>query len=92
MANTLMGQCEVIATRLEKSMVTKEFNVPHEEMNTWFPDGLALKSYQLAGVNWLYTLHKQDLNGILADEMGLGKTIQAMAFLRLLEMRDNIKG
>ena len=34
-----------------------------------------LKDYQLVGLNWLYTLHKQNLNGILADEMGLGKTV-----------------
>ncbi len=27
-----------------------------------------LKDYQLIGMNWLYTLHKEGLNGILADE------------------------
>lgn len=43
-----------------------------------------LKNYQLAGMNWLYLLHRFDMNGILADEMGLGKTIQAIAFLSLL--------
>jgi SNF2 family DNA or RNA helicase len=28
---------------------------------------------QLAGLEWLRTLHEVGLNGILADEMGLGK-------------------
>ena len=27
-----------------------------------------LKNYQLQGLNWLYTLHTQSINGILADE------------------------
>ena len=29
---------------------------------------------QLAGLEWLRTLHEVGLNGILADEMGLGKS------------------
>lgn len=28
---------------------------------------------QLAGLEWLRTLHEVGLNGILADEMGLGE-------------------
>ena len=43
-----------------------------------------LKNYQLVGMNWLYLIHRFDMNGILADEMGLGKTVQAIAFLSLL--------
>ena len=35
-----------------------------------------LRDYQHIGLDWLVSLHDQDLNGILADEMGLGKTIQ----------------
>lgn len=45
---------------------------------------LSLKSYQLAGVNWLMVLNHAGVNAILADEMGLGKTIQILAFLRAL--------
>lgn len=32
-----------------------------------------LRSYQQAGVNWLWFLNKYKLHGILADDMGLGK-------------------
>ena len=34
---------------------------------------LCLFADQLAGLEWLRTLHEVGLNGILADEMGLGK-------------------
>ncbi|ORZ32419.1 SNF2 family N-terminal domain-domain-containing protein [Catenaria anguillulae PL171] len=40
-----------------------------------------LKPYQVDGVEWLYTLFDNGLNGILADEMGLGKTVQTISFL-----------
>lgn len=43
--------------------------------------GAVLRDYQLAGVQWLSTLHSNGLNGILGDEMGLGKTLQTIAFL-----------
>ncbi|PVF96711.1 hypothetical protein CPB86DRAFT_786641 [Serendipita vermifera] len=46
--------------------------------------GATLKDYQLAGVQWLSTLHANGLNGILGDEMGLGKTLQTIAFLAYL--------
>lgn len=29
-----------------------------------------LRSYQMAGLNWLVSLYNNKLNGILADEMG----------------------
>ena len=45
---------------------------------------LTLKHYQLTGLNWLITLHKEGVNGILADQMGLGKTIQALTFIGYL--------
>ena len=35
-----------------------------------------MRDYQLKGVRWLISLHKNGLNGILADEMGLGKTVR----------------
>ena len=36
-----------------------------------------MREYQLKGVQWLISLHKNGLNGILADEMGLGKTVRS---------------
>lgn len=36
--------------------------------------GATLRDYQLAGVQWLSTLHANGLNGILGDEMGLVST------------------
>lgn len=28
-----------------------------------------MREYQLEGLNWLISLHQNDINGILADEM-----------------------
>ncbi|VTZ67066.1 DEAD/DEAH box helicase, putative [Plasmodium chabaudi chabaudi] len=47
-----------------------------------------LMKYQLEGLEWLVSLHNNNLNGILADEMGLGKTVQTIslfAYLKELE-------
>ena len=53
-----------------------------------------LKPYQVIGLNWLYLLYKNKLNGILGDEMGLGKTVQATALIGQLhhigQMQPNI--
>jgi len=43
-----------------------------------------LKPYQLKGLNWLYNLYEQGINGILADEMGLGKTVQSISLIACL--------
>ncbi|CAF4014183.1 unnamed protein product [Adineta steineri] len=51
----------------------------------------SLKPYQLAGLEWLRTLHEVGLNGILADEMGLGKTVQVIAFICSL-VQDSAPG
>lgn len=40
-----------------------------------------LRTYQQAGVNWLWFLNKYKLHGILCDDMGLGKTLQAICIL-----------
>ena len=56
-------------------------------------DDVALKDYQLIGVNWLHLLYKEGLSCILADEMGLGKTCQVIAFLGgLLEKHGGQRG
>jgi len=43
-----------------------------------------LRSYQQAGVEWLFGLHQAGFGGILADDMGLGKTVQILAYLSYL--------
>jgi SWI/SNF-related matrix-associated actin-dependent regulator of chromatin subfamily A containing DEAD/H box 1 len=56
-------------------------------------EDVALKDYQLIGVNWLHLLYKEGLSCILADEMGLGKTCQVIAFLGgLLERTGGQRG
>lgn len=54
--------------------------------------GLALRPYQVTGVQFLYTACKLGLNTLLSDEMGLGKTAQTIALLSLLATRDCIFG
>ncbi|EJD41611.1 hypothetical protein AURDEDRAFT_186421 [Auricularia subglabra TFB-10046 SS5] len=51
-----------------------------------------LRPYQQSGLEWLASLHTQNLNGILADEMGLGKTIQTIALLAHLACDRGIWG
>jgi len=45
------------------------------------PVAADLRSYQVAGVNWLGFLNKYKLHGILCDDMGLGKTLQSICML-----------
>ncbi|QDZ21318.1 ATP-dependent helicase BRM [Chloropicon primus] len=50
-----------------------------------------LRSYQVTGLKWMISLHKNRLNGILADEMGLGKTVQVIALMAwLMEYKRNM--
>ncbi|KAI5301219.1 hypothetical protein KEM56_001884, partial [Ascosphaera pollenicola] len=51
-----------------------------------------MRDYQVAGLNWLISLHENGISGILADEMGLGKTLQTIAFLGYLRHVCNITG
>lgn len=41
--------------------------------------GGTMRDYQIAGLNWLISLHENGISGILADEMGLGKTLQTIS-------------
>jgi helicase SWR1 len=43
-----------------------------------------LRPYQQSGLEWLASLHTNNLNGILADEMGLGLVVSQLCFQRLL--------
>ncbi|KAL8824286.1 MAG: hypothetical protein Q9191_005160 [Dirinaria sp. TL-2023a] len=51
-----------------------------------------MRDYQVAGLNWLVSLHENGISGILADEMGLGKTLQTIAFLGYLRHICDTKG
>jgi len=51
-----------------------------------------LRDYQVAGLNWLVSLHENGISGILADEMGLGKTLQTISFLGYLRYICEING
>ncbi|KAJ5638073.1 hypothetical protein N7490_007952 [Penicillium lividum] len=51
-----------------------------------------LRDYQVAGLNWLVSLHENGISGILADEMGLGKTLQTISFLGYLRYVAGITG
>ncbi|KAI1416201.1 SWI/SNF family of DNA-dependent ATPase [Hypoxylon sp. FL1857] len=51
-----------------------------------------MRDYQIAGLNWLISLHENGISGILADEMGLGKTLQTISFLGYLRHIMEIKG
>ncbi|KAK5987444.1 ISWI chromatin-remodeling complex ATPase ISW2 [Cladobotryum mycophilum] len=51
-----------------------------------------MRDYQVAGLNWLISLHENGISGILADEMGLGKTLQTISFLGYLRHVSGITG
>ena len=54
--------------------------------------GLALRDYQLQGLNWLNLSWCKENSVILADEMGLGKTIQTICFLYYLFKAQQLYG
>lgn len=51
-----------------------------------------MRDYQIAGLNWLVSLHENGISGILADEMGLGKTLQTISFIGYLRYFSEISG
>ncbi|KKA29502.1 hypothetical protein TD95_001584 [Thielaviopsis punctulata] len=51
-----------------------------------------MRDYQVAGLNWLVSLHENGISGILADEMGLGKTLQTISFLGYLRHIMGVNG
>jgi len=57
-----------------------------------FIHGGTMRDYQVAGLNWLISLHENGISGILADEMGLGKTLQTISFLGYLRHICGITG
>ncbi|KAL6703659.1 chromatin remodeling complex Adenosinetriphosphatase [Coniothyrium glycines] len=57
-----------------------------------FIQGGTMRDYQVAGLNWLISLHENGISGILADEMGLGKTLQTISFVGYLRHIAGITG
>ncbi|KAF8456437.1 SNF2 family N-terminal domain-containing protein [Kalaharituber pfeilii] len=57
-----------------------------------FIKGGQMRDYQIAGLNWLISLHENGISGILADEMGLGKTLQTISFLGYLRYICGVNG
>jgi SWI/SNF-related matrix-associated actin-dependent regulator of chromatin subfamily A member 5 len=55
-------------------------------------EGGVMRDYQVAGLNWLISLHENGISGILADEMGLGKTLQTISFIGYLRFIAGITG
>ena len=56
-------------------------NKKAEQYKLSVPVKAELRSYQVAGVNWLAFLARYRLHGILCDDMGLGKTLQTICVL-----------
>lgn len=86
----MLAKCEAVGTRLQREVrqlvpegsadwgdSAVKIEQPMNVGNT----RLRLKPYQLVGLNWLYLMRQNNLNGILGDEMGLGKTVQACALI-----------
>jgi len=66
----------------EKQFLSQLLNSKNAESYTIsVPVAADLRSYQVAGVNWLAFLNKYRLHGILCDDMGLGKTLQSICML-----------
>lgn len=79
-----MADYYAIAHRVKEKVV-----IQHATMGGGDPN-LQLKPYQLKGLEWMVSLHNNNLNGILADEMGLGKTIQTISLITyLMEVKQN---
>ncbi|KAM9325006.1 lymphoid-specific helicase [Gastrophryne carolinensis] len=49
--------------------------------------GGVMRWYQVEGMEWLWMLWENGINGILADEMGLGKTVQCIATIAMIVER-----
>jgi|GEM_PF-1312839 len=65
----------------------------HNIESVAMPKGIKAKmrDYQLAGFNWLTTLHQLGWAGCLADDMGLGKTLQTIVFLQYLKQENSLE-
>jgi len=80
----------------DAELVREEKHGGHNELvfreSPGYVKGGTMRDYQVAGLNWLISLHENGISGILADEMGLGKTLQTIAFLGYLRFIGGING
>lgn len=80
----------LLESKLADIRTPKNFNVEKNLEDIKFLFLGSLRPYQLAGLQWLYSLTQLQLGGCLADDMGLGKTIQILALLSLRVFKDKI--
>ncbi|KAI1774124.1 SNF2 family N-terminal domain-containing protein [Hypoxylon cercidicola] len=93
-ATAVIDECEARGVVIQDSMsewAMDRNGIPNPNANTsklpisekpkLMSEDIALKSYQLVGLNWMSLLHAQGYGGILADDMGLGKTCQIISFI-----------
>ncbi|MCW3988810.1 MAG: DEAD/DEAH box helicase [Candidatus Bathyarchaeota archaeon] len=66
-----------------------DYRLPDDLEKTLVSNGIDLRGYQRAGIQWLNWLSDHYLHGILADDMGLGKTIQSIINMRLNYYEEN---
>ena len=69
------GHIPSVLQQLEMSLAAANKVPLPENLNA------TLRSYQISGYQWMYSLIKNGMGGCLADDMGLGKTLQALALL-----------
>jgi SNF2 family DNA or RNA helicase len=69
------GHIPSVLQQLEKSLASANKIPLPENLNA------TLRSYQISGYQWMYSLVKNGMGGCLADDMGLGKTLQTLALL-----------
>ena len=85
----LLKKCAKLAHQIENDEKMDIVAPPAQIQNN--KAGFKMKSYQIAGLNWLIMMNRNLVNGILADEMGLGKTVQTIAFLTYLCEQDPLR-
>ena len=49
-----------------------------------------LRPYQIDAFKWLNVVYKNQVGGVLADDMGLGKTLEAISFIKSLNINKPI--
>ncbi|KAF2643616.1 hypothetical protein P280DRAFT_467614 [Massarina eburnea CBS 473.64] len=80
----------------DAELVREEKHGSHNETlfreSPGYIQGGTMRDYQVAGLNWLISLHENGISGILADEMGLGKTLQTISFIGYLRFIRGITG
>ncbi|KAF2196634.1 hypothetical protein GQ43DRAFT_404684 [Delitschia confertaspora ATCC 74209] len=80
----------------DDELVAEEKHGEHNEImfreSPGYIKGGTMRDYQVAGLNWLISLHENGISGILADEMGLGKTLQTISFVGYLRYIRDITG